>query len=876
MHKHTMAELKEVKPRTAADEDDVLLDMDNQNGNNSSAKPIGLHFNDGGEKIDYVLVYERNPEEENEDEEKAALADILEEKRKAFEKVLQDEGLLLEREMVVSPQNPKVNRYFVKLHIPWKTLHCYAEEIKLKAPLMKNDIKVKTWTEKVFGEKFMNTVRRLNPLRVKDSTIIEKPSYFMAFYKQRKHDKFLGHENDEKLFTTLDRHYAVQRICCSAAFSDDEGAKGVGLKQLIYEGAYIAGYPLHDGDDDVQEGRVPDNDRQRLKRDWSRFGRMFKYQPYDTIKSYFGTAIALYFAWLGFYTAMLVPLAFVGLIIFIYGIASTPTDIPVNDICDKNIIMCNLCDKQCSYWSLKTTCIYARVTHFFDNNGTVFLAIFTSVWATLFLELWKRRQAVLASHWSVSNFEEEEQIRPEFAVTAPTLKRNPVTGMMEPHIPKRTLYQRYGAIGSIIAFMIFLVIAAVVGVVVYRGAVFAALSANSELTIRRNSRIITTVTAAIINLICINILKFLYNRLAVWLTNWENPRTKTDYEDSFTYKMYLFQFVNTYASIFYIAFFKSDYVVGKPGRFNRIGSGIRFDGCSEQGCFLELCIQLIIIMVGQQIIGNITEVAIPALKTWWKERKEPKNKALPQYEQDFNLSPLEDHYMFWEYLEIVLQYGFVTMFVAAFPLAPLFSLLNSIAEIRVDAINFVSQFRRPDTAIAEDIGAWTKILAALTNISVLVNGFILAFTSEFIPKLVYRNANGNGTLVGYVENSLSTIPLSALKGQPEHPNQNVNVTGMTTCRYKGYYESTSPYEPSKAYWHVVAARLAFVFVFQYTVYAITTTIARIIPDKPSSLNLRLLREDHLTKKILHPPPEGRRERRGYGRDRVDSGQSGML
>ena len=219
----------------------------------------------------------------------------------------------------------------------------------------------------------------------------------------------------------------------------------------------------------------------------------------------------------------------------------------------------------------------------------------------------------MASHWHVANFEEEEeQIRPEFAATAPTLKKNPVSGMLEPHIPRRTLYQRYGAIGSIIAFMILLVIAAVVGVVIYRGAVFAALSASKTGLIRKNSRIITTCTAALINLLCINILKFVYIKLAVWLTNWENPRTKTDFEDSFTYKMYLFQFVNTYASIFYIAFFKSDYVVGSPGKYHRIGgSGIRFDGCSEQGCFLELCIQLIIIMVGQQIIGNITEVALP-------------------------------------------------------------------------------------------------------------------------------------------------------------------------------------------------------------------------------------------------------------------------
>ena len=36
----------------------------------------------------------------------------------------------------------------------------------------------------------------------------------------------------------------------------------------------------------------------------------------------------------------------------------------------------------------------------------------------------------------------------------------------------------------------------------------------------------------------------------------ERPRTDTEYEDSFTFKMFLFQFINYYSSIFYIAFFK--------------------------------------------------------------------------------------------------------------------------------------------------------------------------------------------------------------------------------------------------------------------------------------------------------------------------------
>jgi hypothetical protein len=37
----------------------------------------------------------------------------------------------------------------------------------------------------------------------------------------------------------------------------------------------------------------------------------------------------------------------------------------------------------------------------------------------------------------------------------------------------------------------------------------------------------------------------------------------------------------------------------------------RLDGCGAQGCLVELCIQLVIIMVGQQIISNFTEVMIP-------------------------------------------------------------------------------------------------------------------------------------------------------------------------------------------------------------------------------------------------------------------------
>ena len=56
--------------------------------------------------------------------------------------------------------------------------------------------------------------------------------------------------------------------------------------------------------------------------------------------------------------------------------------------------------------------------------------------------------------------------------------------------------------------------------------------------------------------------------MAVWLTEKELHRTQTDFDNALTLKIYLFQFVNYYASIFYIAFFKGLFV-GTPNKYTR-------------------------------------------------------------------------------------------------------------------------------------------------------------------------------------------------------------------------------------------------------------------------------------------------------------------
>jgi hypothetical protein len=98
--------------------------------------------------------------------------------------------------------------------------------------------------------------------------------------------------------------------------------------------------------------------------------------------------------------------------------------------------------------------------------------------------------------------------------------------------------------------------------------------------------------------------------------------------------------------------------------------------------------------------------------------------------------------------------------VVAFPLGPLFAFLNNVIEIRIDAFKFLTQLRRPLPKKAKDTGIWLSILSAISKLGVISNGLIIAFTSDFIPRLVYRLLDYSenkqiSTLHGYVNFTLS-------------------------------------------------------------------------------------------------------------------------
>ncbi|KAL7304277.1 hypothetical protein TKK_0003079 [Trichogramma kaykai] len=426
--------------------------------------------------------------------------------------------------------------------------------------------------------------------------------------------------------------------------------------------------------------------------------------------------------------------------------------------------------------------------------------------------------------------------------------------------------------------------AAVLGVVLYRMSVLTALyglsrrnddnddgddvNGSSNNVVTSYAILLTTVTAAGINLCCIVVFNWIYVWLAECLTEIELQRTQTEFDDSLTLKIYLLEFVNYYASIFYIAFFKGKFI-GHPGAYNRVFDS-RQEECGPGGCLLELCIQLCIIMIGKQTMNAILEMCLPY---FWKlmntlrlvSRRRGDASTSPssnsssgskymhlQWVRDYKLVEWGPRSLFPEYLEMVLQYGFVTIFVAAFPLAPFFALVNNVMEMRLDAKKLLTMYRRPVSQRVRDIGIWYRILDSVSKLSVITNGFIIAFTSNFIPRLVYRLAVAKDrSLGGYLEYSLSKFNTS------DDPTMSM-ISGNSTgggeiCHYPDYREppdSPNRYQYTDLFWHILAARLAFVVVFENFLAVIIIIVRWCIPNMSAKLRDKIRREAYITNEII--------------------------
>ncbi|CAH0403409.1 unnamed protein product [Chilo suppressalis] len=447
----------------------------------------------------------------------------------------------------------------------------------------------------------------------------------------------------------------------------------------------------------VVASMFPLHDRQALeslRKKWVK--TLFAPQPLDEISEYFGVKIAMYFAWLGHYTQSLTVPAVVGFIFWIWlGTAN-------------------------ENWK---------------DIAYVLFSLFNVLWACVYLETWKRYSNVLAYKWGTLDQRDDLLVEPR-PLFQGEMGTSLVTGRPEPqYAPWRRRMWRHCV--SFPVMVVCLSVAAAATTVFLRAMDWW------------ETRIVyfTWIPRAFLAII-IAIEEELYARIARWLNDKENYRLETKYENHLIVKIALFQFVNSFMSLFYIAFYLQD-----------------MDKLKEQ---------LAVLLITRQLIGNLKESALPYLienlrlakicvdvfgaispskaptstqltelfdkktdssggspeislinggteKDGDRRDSEPVvgQKVIHQAELESQLFKYEG--TFCEYLEMLTQLGHVVLFSSAFPLAAVCALLNNAAEVRADAFKLCHVAQRPFAERVNTIGSWQHAMECMVGVAVLVN-----------------------------------------------------------------------------------------------------------------------------------------------------------
>ncbi|OWZ01329.1 hypothetical protein PHMEG_00027307, partial [Phytophthora megakarya] len=669
---------------------------------------------ENGYSFDYVLVFQVHDEaaELTEQQKKSSMRTILQHLARGG----------IETKMFYSANRDSV---FCKLRATLERLSKEADRIDYKVEF--DPTELRTIAETGYEE------QNIKKIVIKDEHHVSKRDPFQNIFAKfdvepRLSKAYRKYGHKQIPFRGVDRI----KLMLNIIKTQGEGGCGLNLSELLQDKCLVAAFPLHEADE-----------LKKLKQKWFSWKFAPWAQPLWDIKDYFGEKVGLYFAWLGHYTTWLIGPAIIGGLLF--------ADVVIEDTADSVLVP--------------------------------YFGLFMALWAIFYYEYWKRYNSTLALEWGMSTFEEEEVERPEFAGQLTT---SPIDGSTIRYFNPQTRFRRIMGSLFFVSMLILLVVGVVAGIFVFR---YAATSGKWKDLFTVNGQQLGGPAASTVNAIQIMVMNNVYSTIAEKLNHFENHRTDTEYEDHLIGKTFLFQFVNSYASLFYVAFIKTsveghesckpeghgcimnnvystiaeklnhfenhrtdteyeDHLIGKTFLFQFVNSYASLfyvafiktsveghESCKPEGhgCMDELMMSLAIIFILRLTSGNFFEVGLPWIMKKLKRNK-PKENGLyrepSEIEKQLDLDVYDQKGTFDDYNEMIIQFGYVTLFVVAFPLAPAFALFNNFFEIRIDAHKLVNATRRPDPRGAQDIGTWGTIIDLMGSIAMVTNVALVCFTSR--------------------------------------------------------------------------------------------------------------------------------------------------
>ncbi|KAG8180701.1 hypothetical protein JTE90_005798 [Oedothorax gibbosus] len=621
----------------------------------------------------------------------------------------------MRKESLVVVEERAGKHIFVKVSCPREREYREAEEMRIELPLHGLILDNPEEEEEALIEKKIQKI-------FNDS---ETDNNASAPFQRECLDHFTRRENpNSPIFWSSIRCLMVYNILSNINISrhkeNGEIPEKIGLAYLLMIGAYKEGFCLHDPSDlePVSLSNVTGEDpnfaennvdlRRFLHKHW---GKVCKPQPIHEIRDYFGEKIAFYFAWIStLMTSLWIP-AILGLGVFIYGLTRR---------------LDGLKSKGAMY-------LIDIVKSSSDNDLTPAFAAIICLWGTIFMEVWKRKQISLAHKWHVENFDHVEPDRPQFYGTKSEYNRFTRSSMF--YYPFYKKLMKYLFSVSVLVVMVMLVFISVTSVILYR--VYMTISfcvdGDSVCDLMHG-----TILATLLNTISIMILGKVYEVIAVKLNEWENHQTLSEHNDALVVKLFAFQFANTYASLFYTAFFRRDFGTGT----GILGLDKKYtDNCGHSdnaNCMSMLSFQLLVLMIIKPMPKFMKDVVWPWIK---KALHKCRVNEIDDFTTDEGVSkqnyllremlkPSAEDFRLGEFTEKMIQYGYLVLFAASFPLAPALALLFNVIDFRIDSGRLLWWNRRPTPYRDNDIGIWFHIIDFINVCGVISNAFLIAFTSE--------------------------------------------------------------------------------------------------------------------------------------------------
>jgi hypothetical protein len=255
--------------------------------------PPSLFFADGKRQIDYILAYDDNGVDEDEDDDDSVMGDhpngnndeekVLDDlngipirknhwrkatRRRIFEENLEKLGLQLEWH-----DSDKMDIKFVLIHAPFRVLCKQAELLKIRMPVYINDAK-KLENNLMDGviNKVLQRFKFLD-FRGEVQKRMDSEDYFTQPFIEQHLDCFIGHEDKQNFFPRTARSRMVYDFLIRTRYDRSDSDKfRAGIERLLKNYTYSAAYPLHD---EIDWYTTPDltkcSDRQLLYECWVKF-----------------------------------------------------------------------------------------------------------------------------------------------------------------------------------------------------------------------------------------------------------------------------------------------------------------------------------------------------------------------------------------------------------------------------------------------------------------------------------------------------------------------------------------------------------------------------------------------------------------------------